>query len=135
MQNKTMQNKFERDLLKVGAILKARNIAILESHVHPDFAEIRQVYGEATFIPLNKDVLEDIVTYINQEARKLPSSMALRVVDDETNNRYTIVIAPNSDTIKPSQGEYTKPHLLQETEKFMAHMAPAIKHYQMRFGR
>jgi hypothetical protein len=133
MKEKTAESKFKDDLMKVGAILKMRHIAILESHIPPNFSSNNQTYAEATFIPLNREVLEDLVSYINKKTLEFLSSMSLRPIDDETNNRYTLVICPYSGLKQPKDIQSKKPYLLEETEKFLAHIPRIIRDYHMKY--
>lgn len=133
MKNKTRRDRFRNNLKKIDEFLRRSRIAVLESQVEPDFSDHNPQYAEITFTPLNRDIFEDIIIYINRRELEFSIPMSIKVIDDEKNNRYTLIICPHKGLKIPKNRELEEPYLLEETEKFIAHIAPIIRDYQMKY--
>jgi len=121
---KTTHDKFQKDLLKASAILKHYKIAELLEHTHPDFEEGRTQYAQAKFKLYNQEVFEEICDHVAERAKQHGSRITLALWIYEDKRECDLILDPTKGIPRNSW--------LEETENFIAHIAPGIKDYEMK---
>jgi len=125
--NEAAYARLVEDMQDIAAEFKRYQIAKLKSYRAPEFNSRNPEYLEMVFNrPLNMDLFEAIIRFINERTVKHGRRVSARIVEDEEQKENIVVLVPHSETPRNIW--------LDETRSFMKHMRSGIKDYQTRAG-
>lgn len=129
MENKTHKN-YWKCLIRAAKKLEKGGIAIvdLENHVHPEFdfssREPHIRYAQVRVSTNNPQLLRKFVSYANERLRGHAINSRLELWGDYKDEQaFNIQISPDES--------YPKDRWIEETEKVMCRLSPAIDNFIM----